>query len=240
VSGTGSRRRKGVGLVIVGMVLGAALVTPAGAHIDSIAHTWSKHFKPLAKKVFYTKKQSNGRFLKKTAKAANSEKVDGINSSDLLPGGSLPEGATIRGIYTQVAGPGEFFHAPISFGYTLPGDLATSNVHFIPAPPAANPDPVSCPGTVDDPHAAAGHACVYEKIRFNAGEPSICRPDVCGGGMRAWGGFLQASLTNGSNPGRITGAWAVTAGAAISVSAAPVDRGSLVRGEAGATPDRRD
>lgn len=66
-----SGRKKGIALLIVGMVLGATLITPAGAHISSVSHTWKKHFLPLAKKVFYTKKQTfsktqaNNRFLRR-------------------------------------------------------------------------------------------------------------------------------------------------------------------------------
>lgn len=56
-------RRRGIALLLVGMVLGAALISPAGAHIGSVKHTWREHFLPLAKKAFYTKKQSNERFL---------------------------------------------------------------------------------------------------------------------------------------------------------------------------------
>jgi hypothetical protein len=59
------RSRRGVALVSLGLVLTAMVVTPAGAHVTtSVGHLW-KHMKPLAAKVFYTKKQSDARYYKK-------------------------------------------------------------------------------------------------------------------------------------------------------------------------------
>ena len=57
-------RRRGVALLCVGLVLGTTLVTPAGAVSASTARLW-KQLKPLAAKVFYTKKQSDARYYKK-------------------------------------------------------------------------------------------------------------------------------------------------------------------------------
>ena len=57
-------RKRGVALLCVGLVLGATLVTPAGAVSASTARLW-KQLKPLAAKVFYTKKQSDARYYKK-------------------------------------------------------------------------------------------------------------------------------------------------------------------------------
>jgi hypothetical protein len=59
-------RKRGVALFCVGLVLGTTLVSPAGAHVNSsVKHVW-KHLKPLAAKVFYTKKQSDARYYTKT------------------------------------------------------------------------------------------------------------------------------------------------------------------------------
>jgi hypothetical protein len=43
--------------------MGALLISPAGAHVsDNVGHLWNQHIKPLAKRTFYTKQQSNQRF----------------------------------------------------------------------------------------------------------------------------------------------------------------------------------
>ena len=42
---------KSVALVV------AMLVTPAGAHVGTMSHLWTKHMKPLAVKLFFTKGQ---------------------------------------------------------------------------------------------------------------------------------------------------------------------------------------
>jgi len=61
-----SRPKQGrvrIALVIAGLVMGALLISPAGAHVsDNVGHLWKQHIKPLAMKTFYTKKQSNQRF----------------------------------------------------------------------------------------------------------------------------------------------------------------------------------
>jgi hypothetical protein len=78
-------RGRAFSLILVGVVLGAALITPAGAHVGgTVGHLWSKHLLPLAKGAFYTKSQSDGKYLGKTAKAADADKLDGQNSTDFL------------------------------------------------------------------------------------------------------------------------------------------------------------
>jgi hypothetical protein len=52
-----------IAAVIAGMLAGSIIMTPAGAHITtSVKHLINKHIK----KQFYTKKQSNARFVLKT------------------------------------------------------------------------------------------------------------------------------------------------------------------------------
>ncbi len=51
-----------VALLIVGVLIGSALITPVGAHVGgSVAHLWNQHIKPKATQLFYTKQQSNSR-----------------------------------------------------------------------------------------------------------------------------------------------------------------------------------
>jgi hypothetical protein len=97
-----SMKRRNIALLLVGLVLGAALITPAGAHVGgSVGHVWKKHMLPLAKKAFYTKTQSNARYMPKSAKTvvayahiaadgtldtANSYRVNASDQYNALPG----------------------------------------------------------------------------------------------------------------------------------------------------------
>ena len=59
---------KAVGLVLAGVLVGMLMVSPAGAHIsDSPDHLWTQHIRELAKDIFFTKTQSDGRYVKKGA-----------------------------------------------------------------------------------------------------------------------------------------------------------------------------
>jgi hypothetical protein len=61
---------------------GGWLVAPSAAHeADSIQHNSSKHYKLLAKKIFYTKRQANLRFLNTNERARNSNRLDGLDST---------------------------------------------------------------------------------------------------------------------------------------------------------------
>ena len=78
------RLRRDLVLLLVGGLLAAMLITPAGAHVGgTVGHLWKQHLLPLAKKSFYTKAQSDGRYLGKTAKAADADKLDGVDSTAL-------------------------------------------------------------------------------------------------------------------------------------------------------------
>jgi hypothetical protein len=66
----------------VGAVLAAALIAPAGAHVGgTVDHLWGApgHIKSKATKLFYTKTQSNSRFLNTGETAANSSALQGRN-----------------------------------------------------------------------------------------------------------------------------------------------------------------
>jgi len=53
--------------IVAGMLAGSIIMTPAGAHVtESVKHLINKHIK----KQFYTKKQSNARFVLKTDSTA--------------------------------------------------------------------------------------------------------------------------------------------------------------------------
>lgn len=51
------------GGAIAVFLAGAIVVSPVGAHITSgVTHNWNKHYRALAKKLFFTKQQANKRF----------------------------------------------------------------------------------------------------------------------------------------------------------------------------------
>jgi hypothetical protein len=61
VSGT----RRSIALLVAGAFIGALLVAPAGAHVGgTVQHLWTEHIRPLAKQIFYTKAQSDGRYVR--------------------------------------------------------------------------------------------------------------------------------------------------------------------------------
>jgi hypothetical protein len=56
-----------IAAILAGMLAGSIIMTPVGAHVtDSVKHLINKHIK----KQFYTKKQSNARFVLKTDSTA--------------------------------------------------------------------------------------------------------------------------------------------------------------------------
>jgi len=142
----------------------------------------------------------------------NADRLDGTNSTDLVPGGVLPAGTTIRGHYemdgnataaSQLVG-GE----SISFGYKL---RATPIVQFI---PMNTTPPAGCPGTATSPEASPGTLCIYERGRrnlANSAYPAIYNTDAFGANMYISSANADQSWEYGS--------WAVTQPAAQQTSA---------------------
>ena len=105
-------------MLVAGLLAAAILISPAGAHVTTgFAHLWSKHIKPKVTDLVYTKKQSNARFLRKNAKARNSDKLDGLNSTAFARSTSEP--------WHVVGAPGE-----PPFGPLLPLDTACTWSHY--------------------------------------------------------------------------------------------------------------
>jgi hypothetical protein len=180
-----SGRKRGIALLIVGMVLGALLIAPAGAHISSVKHTWKKHFLPLAKKAFYTEKESNSRFDAQKARL----------------------GKTETGMYSFVGTDGSgYTGTTIEFDQMLPAAIAAGNGHYVTTPTA------QCPGPG---RAAAGHLCVYEGFRGNATFYDIFSPTdtlTTSEDASRQGAMIVFSITGATPNGR--GTWAVTPAAA--------------------------
>ena len=141
-------------------------------------------------------------------KATDADKVDGLDSSALLPGGNLPSGKTIRGhwILAWTADARSEFQADsISFGYTL---ASSPTAHFV---AKGDTPPPECPGNVSLPQAAPGHLCVYERpVSTDTGVDgiSVCNfsclnADRFGAMVRGFSTRSGLVLTDGT--------WAVTA-----------------------------
>jgi hypothetical protein len=123
-----------------------------------------------------------------------------------LPGGNLPRGRTLRGVYrvsSQGEGAGSGFGASaISFGYRL---SSAPTVHFI---PVGTPPPAACPGTAADPQAARGHLCVYEVVAVNVQSQSINNNVNNNPGASRYGASVLAQSA-GSGGFTSSGTWAV-------------------------------
>lgn len=137
--------------------------------------------------------------------AVDSDLVDGFHARELVPGGTLPAGATIRGFWGmgwQAAAGGEFQETYLAFGYTL---AAAPTAHFI---PNGGTPPAGCPGTSEDPQADPGHLCVYEDNTGNTQSKNVCSSFSCPAAT-PWGVQLRGfSVAAGS--AWMRGTWAVT------------------------------
>jgi hypothetical protein len=122
-----------------------------------------------------------------------------------FPQTNLPSGTTIRGNYgtggfanTTV----HFYFADIAYGFQMSAPLA---VHWI---AEAGAPPAECPGTVDNPQAAAGHLCIYERNNANVGSR-----DLAAGGSTRWGAspFIRSGTGSADSSSWSHGTWAATA-----------------------------
>ena len=135
----------------------------------------------------------------------NADKVDGITSTDLMPGGNPPGGMTIRGQFAMNGTAGITWDA-FSFGYEL---SLTPDAHFLAAGSASTAE---CPGTPSNPEAALGELCIYEDASNVSGNPAFdcvfdAETDQCDTAGRE--GFSIAQ--NGDDTGWFSaGTWAVT------------------------------
>jgi hypothetical protein len=139
----------------------------------------------------------------------NADRVDGKDSTDLLPGGTLPRGSTIRGAYAirfDPAAAGRQASESISFGYTLASEPTSLFV------PSGSTPPAGCPGTASNPQADPGFLCVYENSNVGTTNTVICNPvsNTCGVPASRFGGYLRTDSTGTAASTRTVGTWAVT------------------------------
>ena len=92
----GPLRSKAPIFLLAVILVGGWLVAPSVAHDSaSLTHNWSKHYKVLAKRVFYTKRQSNTRFINVGEQASNAALLDGLDSTAFASSSHVHGGADI-------------------------------------------------------------------------------------------------------------------------------------------------
>jgi hypothetical protein len=77
-------------------ICGGLLAAPSIAHdTTSVTHNWTRHYRPLAKKIFYTKRQANTRFINIGEQASNADRLDGLDSTSFASSSHVHSGADI-------------------------------------------------------------------------------------------------------------------------------------------------
>lgn len=154
------------------------------------------------KRAFYTKAQSNRRFLAVKGTALKALSADSATNATHAPYiDKLPSGKSLRGVYA-IRGTEANLYGFISFPHRL---AAAPSVHVIPMGTASPPQ---CPGTLSDPQAQSGNLCIYEN---NAGITSTFDPadPSAGPGAGPMGTVLYSAGPAGLDRAPY-GSWAVT------------------------------
>jgi hypothetical protein len=64
------------------VLLGASLVPPGSAHDStSVTHNWRRHYRPLAKQIFYRKATADARFVNVGEQVSDAALLDGMDAS---------------------------------------------------------------------------------------------------------------------------------------------------------------
>ena len=149
MAGGSLRSKVVVPLLSIAVIVGA-LVAPSVAHdSDSVRHNWRKHYKVFAKKIFYTKRLSNARFINIGETASNAALLDGLDStafadaSHVHSGDDITSGtvaaarvdaliardAEVFGIVTDADGSGSGLDADLLDGSSSAAFASSSHVH---------------------------------------------------------------------------------------------------------------
>jgi hypothetical protein len=162
------------------------MAAPATGHVGGTV----AHLVGHLKNFFYTKSQSNARYLPST--------------------GNLRPGKTLRGTFAfanDAGGAGEIGTDAISFPVRLP------SVPLVRIIDVGAPAPAECPGTVALPRAKPGYLCIFVAYKNNVGGFSTINPEDVFGGQPSAGRTGAWIYSNSAGAGRqqTTGTWAVTA-----------------------------
>jgi hypothetical protein len=149
--------------------------------------------------------------------AQGAQGIQGIQGpAGPFPNGNLPGGNTLRGNWMALCDTNEpTCWTDIAFGYQMASPLVA---HYIPAGAAAS---AACPGSADNPLAAAGHLCVYESIEGNTDhtDPNdyIYDQDFNGNQSGRWGAEIRI-LRAAAGYYYALGTWAATSPASASAA----------------------
>jgi hypothetical protein len=131
-------------------IVGGWLVAPGAAHNSgNVRHNWRRHYAPLAKKIFFTKANSNTRFINVGEQASDARLLDGLDStafagvSHVHGGGDITSGtvaearidaalardAEVFGIVTAADGTGSTLDADLLDGMNSSAFATSSHVH---------------------------------------------------------------------------------------------------------------
>lgn len=83
---------------------------------------------------------------------------------------TLPSGRTLRGyaaVFVLATGAGQLGYSSVSFPFPLAADPIAHYIRI------GDPRPPECRGTIDQPEAAPGHLCVYERAFSNVGQRNV-------------------------------------------------------------------
>ena len=139
--------KRSVVLLAAGMLVGALLVSPVGAHVtDSIDHLWGGdgHIKDKVKSL------GDNRWADEGHRHDRRYKRLGVNAR-------IPAGKSITGVIAgRTHAPNEFILQPISFD----GELASAPIVEFVGEGDITPTE-GCPGDVENPLSAPGYLCIY-------------------------------------------------------------------------------
>lgn len=115
--------------------------------------------------------------------------------------GVLPSGVTLRGVYGSAAEATTSIQTAISYGLALRSD---PTLNYVSGGPTA-----ACPGNVNDPQAAPGNLCVYERATLNT--TSVILDFPADDRSARFGAIVQGNVALNGNQTVVKGTWAVTA-----------------------------
>jgi hypothetical protein len=172
--------------LLLGLLVGAILVSPAGAHVGTtIAHLWGApgHIKA------HVKEFSDGRYIRM-----------GVNSY-------LPKGKTETG---TVAG-----RTDVASSYVIEDVSFPMPLNFVPTVvlvdnDGATPKPTGCGGSFNSPTAAPGYVCVYAGFMSQGTNWDGFWNLADGGSCGCKRGVVVYKFNN-TGYTEATGSWAVTA-----------------------------
>lgn len=123
----------------------------------------------------------------------------------VLPVAAPPRQLTMRGEWS-LDSIGGVPLASFSFPQRLPSAPATSTAHVI---PFGGVPTVNCPGSINDPQAAPGQLCLYERSRLNF-TPILIYTGTTGDPGASADGFSIIAGTTSQNAAHAYGRWAVS------------------------------